>query len=186
MSNNSCRPPSVSTSIAASALVQLAPRCRNVGVIRTAPRANGRTPAGLNTSIVRIGRALEMAGVKIEGKATDGGRATHLSWGDASADVTSSQLHRYVGHRAPIGGSTDGYIRQILKQMRPEHRRYIKDLPSPDEIRGELTGFVPPVQWHWKERKAPEDRSKAGKEARRKRVAERKPLGLSVDQHMSK
>lgn len=147
-------------------------------VIRTNPTGNKRKPGAQTTIARRIAKALELAGVKIERKATHPLRATFASQAEASELISSKVLGRYLGHFRVHGTSTDKYIKQLVKMMRSTHREAIK-LPTPDEVRALLDSFVPASTRSWKERRKPQSRTNAAKEARRQQV--RRRLGASLE-----
>ena len=150
----------------------------NAFVIRTDPRGGQRKPAAKNTISTRIAKALELAGVKIERKATHPLRATFASQGEASEAISDKVLARYLGHHRVYGGSTDKYIRQLARMMKPAHRKIIA-LPTPAEVRALLDSFTPAAVPSWRERRRPQSRTNSAKEARRKNPPRR--LGASLD-----
>lgn len=147
-------------------------------VIRTNPTAGPRTPGAQNTIASRIAKAMELAGLKIPRKATHPLRATFASQAEASELLSSKVLRRYLGHHRVYGTSTDRYIKQLVSMMKPSHREVIK-LPTPDEVRALLGSFEPAPVKNWKERRKPQSRTNAAKEARRNQ--NRRPLGASLD-----
>ena len=147
-------------------------------VIRTNPTGGTRTPGAQNTIATRIAKAMELAGVKIPQKSTHPLRATFASQAEASELLGDKLLRRYLGHQRVYGTSTDRYIKQMVSMMKPSHRELIK-LPSPDEVRALLDSFEPAEVKSWKERRKPQSRTNAAKEARRHQV--RGLLGSSLD-----
>jgi integrase len=147
-------------------------------VIRTDPRGGQRKKAALTTLAKRISDALIVAGVKKEGKATHGLRATFASHADSCPDIDGKMIQRYLGHYRVYGKSTDEYIRQMIGMIQESHHHII-NLPSPDEVRAALADFVPVPLKPWKERKKPQSRTKAAKEERRAK-GPRRPLGASL------
>jgi integrase len=145
--------------------------------IRSDPRAGGLRPAAPTTIARRIATALALAGVKVEGKATHGMRATFASHADACPHLDAKMVKRYLGHHRVYGTSTDKYVRQLIALMRPEHR-HILTLPHPDAVRAALATFTPAPRPP--RRRAPWPRSRAAREARRTRLP-RVPLGTSLD-----
>jgi integrase len=151
----------------------------NAFAIRTDPNGSRHTQ-GAQTSIARrIATALALAGVKVEGKATHGLRATFASHADASPDVPAKTVQRYLGHHRVYHTSTDQYVRQMQALMRPSHRHIIT-LPSPDAVRAALETFVPAPLPLWKERRKSQARSTAAQRARRHRPS-RGYLGVLLD-----
>lgn len=148
-------------------------------VIRTDPRGGTRKKAALTTLAKRIADAHVVAGVKQEGKATHGLRATYASHADNCPHIDGKTLQKYLGHHRVYGMSTDQYIRQMIDMMQDSHRRIIK-LPTPDEVRAALADFVPVELKPWRERKKPQSRTKAAKDARRMK-GPRRPLGATLN-----
>lgn len=147
-------------------------------VIRTDPAGGTRKPAAKNTISSRIAKALELAGVKKRQKATHPLRATFASQAEASELVSDNVLRRYLGHHRVYGGSTDKYVKQLVKMMKSEHRDVI-ELPTPDQVRAMLDSFEPAPVKPWKQRRKPQSRTNEAKEVRRTQV--RRPLGASLD-----
>ena len=147
-------------------------------VIRTDPTGGMRKPGAQNTIATRIAKAMELAGVKIKQKATHPLRATFASQAEASELISDKVLRRYLGHHRVYGTSTDKYIKQLVRMMKPEHRDAIK-LPTPAEVRAMLESFEPAPVKSWRERRKPQNRTKAAKDARRQRA--HRWLGASLD-----
>ena len=147
-------------------------------VIRTDPMGGQRKPGVQNTISSRIAKALELAGLKIPQKATHPMRATFASQAEASEGISAKVLSRYLGHHRVYGTSTDKYIRQLVKMMKPQHRDIIQ-LPTPAEVRALLDTFEPAEVLSWKERHKPQIRTNAAKKARRDNPRGR--LGASLD-----
>lgn len=147
-------------------------------VIRTNPVSDPRKPGAKNTIARRIAKAFELAGVKIPQKATHPMRATYASQAEASELMSDKLLRRYLGHHRVYGTSTDRYVKQLVKMMKPAHREVIT-LPTPDEVRAMLASFEPAPVMAWNKRRKPQSRTNAAKEARRQQV--RRPLGTSLD-----
>lgn len=146
-------------------------------VIRSHPLRGPLTPATHTTLVNRYARALKYSGLKRPKKSTHWARATHATWGStAAAIVTTEALKAYLGHKTRYGGATDAYIHVMLEIMPPEHRRYIRHIPSPDEVREALKTFKPVELVDWRDRRVWQSRSNAARKAQRERALARKPM----------
>ena len=63
--------------------------------------------------------------------------------------IESKAMKKYLGREVVHGGSTDVYVDRrnlapIAKNMPNNHRLYI-DVPTPEQLRRKLRGFVPPA-----------------------------------------
>jgi len=100
-------------------------------LIQTHPRR--KAMGSKRTYQKRFARTLTLAGLKQPGKATHVFRATFASWANA-ARVEREFLKFYLGHATVFGGATDDYV-DLMKQAIPvEHRTFMDDLPSPEEV----------------------------------------------------
>ena len=123
-------------------------------VIRTDARMLSKPPAK-RTLMNRVAEVLTWAGLKVPKKATHWARATHATFGSGAANVlTTEELKAYLGHAVAYGGATDDYVQTMKELMRPEHRTYIRHLPSPEATRAALADFQPVDRDPWKDRVA--------------------------------
>ncbi|MGI8496131.1 MAG: tyrosine-type recombinase/integrase [Gemmatimonadaceae bacterium] len=151
-------------------------------VIRSHPLRGSLTPATHTTLVNRYARALKYSGLKRPKKSTHWARATHATWGStATAIITTEALKAYLGHKTRYGGSTDAYIHVMLEIMPAEHRRYIRHIPSPEEVREALKTFEPVELVPWRDRRVWQSRSNAARKAQHERALARKPMYDKLD-----
>lgn len=104
-------------------------------VIQTRPGRNVR--GSKKTYQGRLDRILTQAGLKFPGKLTHIFRKTYGTW-IAAAGVQEEFVKYYLGHGDVFGGATDLYVESLKELIPPEHRRAIRHLPSPSEVRRDL------------------------------------------------
>ena len=106
--------------------------------------AKNQTPPTRKALGTRFRNALIIAGLKQPKKESHGFRATYASWGAAEHQLVSrEQLKAFLGHANAWLGATDDYVEVMAAMITPEHRTFIKHLPSPAEVRAALTDFKP-------------------------------------------
>jgi integrase len=94
----------------------------------------------------RFAMALTLAGQKQPKKQSHGFRATHATWGAAEHKILSTeQLKAFLGHANVWMGATDDYVDMMVGLLTPEHRTYIRHLPSPAQLEAAVAAFVPPA-----------------------------------------
>lgn len=101
-------------------------------------------PSGDTTYQGRAALILLLAGLKIPGKATHPFRATHITWGERSSNISHEQIQGFVGHATALGKVTRLYVDRRPIFIAPEHRQYIK-LPTPAEIARFVPSFEPSI-----------------------------------------
>ena len=109
-------------------------------------RRRPNVAANRNGLTGHVRSVLRRAGIKVTGRtlasvATHFGRNTFVSWGWGRTDLVSrDDLLIYAGHNPNVPDVHRLYLHTGVVTMPASHREFIRDLPSPTEVKAMLSG----------------------------------------------